>query len=244
MYELKQQQFAYYGRDGIARLTKPLVFRADTNDWNTLESAIHNDEYLLRRLPEPKMDDIFIDIGAHIGSWTVYVEALYPGFTTFAVEVLPQNVQLLRQNINGFIINLAIAEKSDEIIEMSYGDLPEGHHRYIANSTPPTDDLMRFSVKTISLNEILEPIHHVHILKIDCEGAEYNALKGAAPHNLDKIDYIIGEHHYFSPTLQGRKHLFEFVKMFFRDITLPEQNISDSPLGGFLFQNNKLTETF
>src|SRR5688500_13960928 len=92
MYEVKTGQW----RTPNGRPVTP-HYRDDTNDWNTLTSALDEDEYGLAGL---SLAGEAADIGAHIGAVTVGLLVDHPGLVVYAVEPLLENIDLLQANLN------------------------------------------------------------------------------------------------------------------------------------------------
>ena len=74
-----------------------MLYRPETNDFNTLASCMDADEYRLRGLPTPP-GGLFLDVGAHIGGVIVAAALDFPEAVVVAVEAVPENVALLRLN--------------------------------------------------------------------------------------------------------------------------------------------------
>jgi len=183
--------------------------RDGKNDYNTALSIILEDEYRLKKLAKPGA--FVIDVGAHLGAFTVLAASL--GMEVTAVDILPENIQLtiknLEQNdLNGTVLHRAIDKTSGKIIKAYYMDTKTdsgNHHEFVGNTICDTH-AVSIDVETISLNELLDERDSCYILKLDCEGAEWPALEGISPKNLDKIEYILGEVHYIGPYSQRTKN--------------------------------------
>lgn len=184
--------------------------REGTNDWNTLFSCIAEDEYRIADLDSNKDDFVSIDIGAHAGGCSLAL--LSRGFNVIAVEPLPENAELIMKNVkangweNNFTLhNKAIHKESGKQITLRYGneDTEAGaHHKFIGNTIDSSewqDNLWtkgkEIKVETISLDDVLEEVNKVNLLKIDCEGAEWSAFSGASDTTLQKIKSIVAELH-------------------------------------------------
>jgi hypothetical protein len=74
-------------------------------------------------------------------------------------------------------------------------------------------------VNTISLDDVLNDIENVDILKIDCEGAEWSAFKGASPETLGKINSIVAELHALPTTKKMYKEFNILIGDQFKDVT-------------------------
>src|SRR5262249_53572562 len=69
-------------------------------------------------------------------------------------------------------------------------------------------------VPCISLEQILSAncLDRVDLLKVDCEGAEYDILYGSPPHIFDKIAEIRMEYHELGVERCGGEGMREFLK--------------------------------
>lgn len=157
---------------------------------------------------------VVIDIGAHIGLFSVFCGMLNPQCKIFCFELSKDNFEKLKQNIkncevkNVIPFNLAVAGKSQvinyypgrdcsefSITKISYKDedlrRPDGKPTVEEGLNPIGE------VKSITLNEIIEEnnIDSVDFLKLDCEGAEFEILYATTEKNLKKIKMIGGEYH-------------------------------------------------
>jgi FkbM family methyltransferase len=208
--------------------------RQGTNDWNTLYSCIAEDEYKIGDLQVDAGNSTAVDIGAHAGGCSLAM--LSRGFKVIAVEPLPENAELIMKNVeanrweNNFTLHhKAINEVSGNEIALRYGneDTESGaHHRFIGNTIDSSEwqeDLWtqgrEIKVSTISLDDVLEVIENVDILKIDCEGAEWSAFKGTSPETLDKINSIVAELHALPTTKDMYKEFNTLIGNKFKDVT-------------------------
>ncbi|MFN3492520.1 MAG: FkbM family methyltransferase [Anaerolineales bacterium] len=141
--------------------------------------------------------DTIIDIGGHIGSFSIWAaKQAYQG-KVFTFEPNTENFLLLRENkelnqiANLELFNLAISDKIGEITLFNSMQQNMGHSIYESRLLNHT------IVKTITLDEILKTnnIEKVNLLKVDAEGAEYPILLNASSQTLQKIDKIILEYH-------------------------------------------------
>lgn len=141
--------------------------------------------------------DTIIDIGGHIGSFSIWASQQAHQGKVYTFEPNPENFHLLRENkelnqvSNLEIFNLAVADKIGELTLFNSVHQNMGHSLY-ENHLPNY-----VKVKTTTLDEILQihNIQKVHLLKIDAEGAEYPILLNASSQTLQKINKIILEYH-------------------------------------------------
>ena len=180
--------------------------RDGTTDWDTaVSSQAGNDEY---HLPQG-LGGWAIDVGAHIGTVTVPLLLDNPDLRCIAIEALPENVAMLRANIdmNGLaercIIVHGAASDSPDDVRIGYSlTNPSDHeptnvaHRYIGSMGAPPDapDVQVHGVTLRGAMLLRGPDQDEPFAwaKIDCEGCEY-AFLGTAWNAM--LTYITGEVH-------------------------------------------------
>jgi len=169
----------------VARLrdgTKILVRDIRSDDYTTLVDMVGGDMY---RLSEIKNPSVIVDVGAHIGIFSILVARRFPAATVYAIEPDTDNYQALLHNIalNGLTnvvpLNVAIAG--------GYGSTPF----YTSNSSVAHSTVdATVGVETKMVDTIpLSKFPRIDVLKLDAEGAEY--LVGEIP----KTSYLAIEIH-------------------------------------------------
>lgn len=142
--------------------------------------------------------DVVLDIGAQVGIVSIFLTKKYPGIRVMAFEPVPENYQRMLRNIeaNGAegIETFELAVTGDGRDLALAGDLSTNSGGVGLFGSGKDS----FKVKSISLQEILSGLkgERVKLLKMDCEGAEYEIL-GQANGLLKNIDAIRGEFHAF-----------------------------------------------
>jgi FkbM family methyltransferase len=141
-----------------------------------------------------KPGDVFVDVGANIGYFSLLAASIVGvGGKVIAFEPNVANCELLKLSIkqNEFeqieVYNNAVAEcDQDFILEV------EGSNGWLvpleaANSTPfyisekydnSSEHIQRFLTKAVTLDNVLEDVPRIDLIKIDIEGAEPRALQG------------------------------------------------------------------
>jgi FkbM family methyltransferase len=187
--------------------------------------TIHEDDIIERFLP--KDGDTVVDIGAHIGLYTI-ISSKRVGFNgkVIAIEAHPENFEILNRNIQlnqlTNVIALNYAAYSEEERLKLY--LPSGESGFTKYNTIMPKFAKRdekfVEVTANTLDKLLQSngiktngISAVSWIKIDVEGAEFEVLKGA--HNVlsDSKDIAILIELHGSP-YEYRPKIEEFIKLY------------------------------
>jgi FkbM family methyltransferase len=128
--------------------------------------------------------DVFLDIGANTGFYSLYAKARKPGLEVLAFEPSPVNFALLRRNIelNGFSIGAFEAAVTNRDGEVTLYDFAE--HSYSASLVEgfregaAARSVRGFTLDTIAKTQGL--LGKKLLIKIDVEGHESAVLAGAA----------------------------------------------------------------
>ena len=179
--------------------TVTMKYRADTSDWNTLSSCMTEDEYHFADL---HLVGTALDVGAHIGGATVSLAIDNPDLRVVAVEAVPPNVELLRQNIelNGLsdrvtVVDAAAGRGRTATINWGFtGSETARHHAYIGNSLLPDREKFphqQAEVRVRTLASLDSEFGPFCFAKVDCEGCEYAFLDGTSV-----LPLIRGEEHH------------------------------------------------
>ena len=142
-----------------------------------------------------KNDDIIIDIGAHIGLFTLYASQFCKMGKIFCFEPIKENFDLIISNLelnkitNVFATNTAASADSGTVTIYLNED-QAGHSMHQMSSK-------KIQAKSISLENIFETnyIEKCDFLKIDCEGEEYSILSALPDLYYNRIKKIFIEYH-------------------------------------------------
>jgi FkbM family methyltransferase len=165
---------------------------------------------------------IVVDVGANAGYFALYLLAQVPGARVYAYEPVPGNFAVLERNraINpGIARNLDVFQKAvtgapcDSIeIHVQAGKdhsmVASIHAQIVADATRAV------KVGAISLAQIVEsvPGKAIDLLKLDCEGAEYEIMFETPREALDRVRRIVMETH----VRKGLAHTHEEMVAFLR----------------------------
>lgn len=145
--------------------------------------------------------DAIVDLGANVGVFALWAATTYPGATVISLEPSPRMCTFLQRNIaasgvsNVMILQCACGGVRREAILYRRG--PEA-----MNSLYSTDNygsrfcpLVRTEVLTLGDVFARFGVSRCALLKLDCEGAEYEILFGAEDGTLGRVERIVMEYH-------------------------------------------------
>lgn len=160
-------------------------FNIRPNSWdiNVVKSVASGREYGIK----PKKDDVVVDIGGHIGSYSIM--AGLNGAKVYVFEPTKENFDVLVENIklNGLEDNVKAFNKAVVGVDRPF---KIKFNRKNTGSSIENED--GYEVDTITFDEVMEMVGDVDILKMDCEGTEHEyPIKKWA----DKIKTILAEIH-------------------------------------------------
>ena len=153
-------------------------------------------------------NDIVIDIGAHIGLFTLYASQFCKKGKILCFEPVEENYDLLLENIQiNNLVNVTTFNKAisnEKKITRIYLSEDQAAHSFY-NEGPNF-----IEVESISLKEVIDSnkISECNLLKLDCEGAEYDILRAFPDEYFKTIMKICMEYH-FSNT---QPHLIKELK--------------------------------
>jgi FkbM family methyltransferase len=152
----------------------------------------HEEEII--ELFHPKESDIVVDVGAHMGRYTITSSKYVgPHGKVIAIEAHPYNFKILQRNIwlNGLTnvtaMNCAVYSKKARL-KLYLPDEELGytmHHslmtNYLISKYSKSIEQKYIEVEAYTLDKLLQTnrINQVNWIKIDVEGAEYEVLTGA-----------------------------------------------------------------
>ena len=173
-----------------------------------------------------KDGDVVIDIGGNIGMVSIYLAKKYPFLKIYAFEPVKQNYEnfitnIELNNIDNDIIkvfNLAITKDRREVILTTPINNSGGSNIYdfrISNEILNNNSI----AKSITFDDIFanNNISKCKLLKIDCEGAEYEILYNANEENLKNCEYMRGEFHISKDKIESLK---DYCKKYIKNIEI------------------------
>jgi FkbM family methyltransferase len=149
---------------------------------------------------EIRRGDVVIDVGANIGVFAAFAASRAPEVKVYAYEPFPGNIEWLQRNMKeSGLTNVNIRAQAmagaqgERVLHVN----PESWIVHSLVREDGGDGKQDISVKCLSLDEALdaEGIARCDLLKLDCEGSEYEILQGCSPAALKRVRRIVGEYH-------------------------------------------------
>jgi len=156
-----------------------------------------------------------LDIGANMGSFMLYAAWSNSGAKIYCYEPVPQNFALLTKNIE-------INSLMNRVIACQYAVADKCGPMDILLSASPLHSFYKVSsssgnehekVDCTTLREIIK--HHklekIDLLKMNCEGAEYEILANCSPDEFERIFNIRLEYHNLDASEKNGDALLRFL---------------------------------
>ncbi|NLE43630.1 MAG: FkbM family methyltransferase [Chloroflexi bacterium] len=173
--------------------------RPHTADALVVQEVIQNPFYQAA-LSTIGKDAVVIDIGAHIGAFTIL--AALKGSRVLALEPVPANYDLL-------VDNLRLNCVQDRVEALNVAAWLSSGLRSMKVSDESTagsslcygrDTETEISVQCVVLDDLIadRDVTTCDVLKLDCEGAEFEILEALRPETWRQLRAIVLEYHLFS----------------------------------------------
>jgi FkbM family methyltransferase len=163
-----------------------------------------DDIYGFRTLAAPRAGALrVLDVGAHIGTFTLALCATHPLATCVCIEPSPTAFRYLARNVvdNGLaarvhVVNAAIAGQDGSV---TFFENEPGSCIGSLTPTAPGGDHAA-SVDAMTFGSVTREHGPFDVIKLDCEGAEYAIILGSDPSCWQSVMHLIVEYH---PSSQG-----------------------------------------
>jgi FkbM family methyltransferase len=183
--------------DTVLELRNGLRFfvRGGTSDLAAINESVMLNPYLGAGHIELNEDAIVIDVGANIGDFTMQVARMCPRGRVYAIEPLADCVAALNRNkvLNSFanveIVNSALGDHEGKT-KLFRAGVGSSEHSHISGTTDSE------TVRITTLRRLIDDwqLERIDLLKLDCEGAEWDILPTASE-VLPRIRQISMEFH-------------------------------------------------
>jgi FkbM family methyltransferase len=164
-------------------------------------------------------DAVIVDLGANIGVFTVYATTTARNATVYAYEPLQDFYNLMRENVRlnergGTTVrcfNFAVAGQSETRTLFVKGT--DFYFPTLVGKETGNGQQETIEVKCTTLRDIMESNHleQIDMLKMDCEGAEYEILYPTPAALFPRIKEIRMEYHNLDDRERHLDRLKEFL---------------------------------
>ncbi|MFS3127163.1 FkbM family methyltransferase [Nocardioides sp. Bht2] len=152
-------------------------------------------DWFLRGLGD---EPVVLDVGAHVGCFTVSVATRLPGARVFSYEASPSTSEFLSRNVDDnqlqarvSVNNLAVQAVAGEL-EIADNGAGSGHNGVL--HLDGAADTVR--VRSVSMAEALTASGRTaDLVKIDTEGGEYDMVLGSDPADWAGVQRVVLEYH-------------------------------------------------
>lgn len=183
-------------RDG----TRMITLRDPTVSYPIFEVLIE-DCYELKRLRRllPVAPVTIVDVGAHVGSASVALHRSFPEAKVISVEPSSDALGFLKHNlatngVNGYVVEAAVGGLGGRGVLVQ--DRPCSWASHIETTLHDSTSTDRDSVSVLSMADLLASAGEGPILvKLDCEGCEYDILENSSGSSWDKVCALLMEYH-------------------------------------------------
>ena len=182
------------GADVVLELRSGLRFRIrpGSGDLGVVNEAFILNPYLGAGSLDVPEDAVVVDIGANIGDFSLQMAKRCPSGKVIAVEPVAEHVRILRDHVTMNECRHVICVHSaigavEGVTEISVAGVQSRRH---------ADGAQVEQVRQTTLLRLLDEhaLQHVDLLKLDCEGAEWDILP-AAETAFPRIRQICMEYH-------------------------------------------------
>jgi len=175
---------------------RTIYFRDGTSDSLIINKNLgqtDKPEYMFPVLPiTPK---VILDIGGNIGITALVLNKRYPSAKIYTFEPEPENFSILEKNVSGIsnieIFNFGLSNSDQKLMLKKPSD-PVNFGGFSVFDKGVNGDHQEIELKSISQFIEQKEILKIDVIKIDCEGAEYDILTSL---DLSNITWIEGECH-------------------------------------------------
>jgi FkbM family methyltransferase len=170
--------------------------RSPMDIWSIKETFL--DDFYRLNLSDRLHTGTIIDIGAGIGEFAIQAAAANPDCKVYGFEPFSESFSLFEKNVSlNKLENITAVEAAIVSIPGALAmDTSSGNPLQYRMQTVSSAD-QKDTIKTICLMDYLEQqsIRKCDLLKLDCEGGEYDILLPLTQEELRKFDRIVMEYH-------------------------------------------------
>lgn len=158
-----------------------------------------------------------LDIGAHIGIFSIYASVLNPQSQIIALEPEPNNYKLLKENLKlNNLKNITPIQSALITDNKSSTKLYLSKNTHNHSTNKPTNQSTPITVPAINLERLMKEhkIKKIGLLKMDIEGAEFKIISNIQYPIFNHIKNLVLEYHPAPHKVQGKPidYLISIIK--------------------------------
>ncbi|MBO0952025.1 FkbM family methyltransferase [Fibrella forsythiae] len=184
----------------------PLHFQVTEPLYQVFKELFMQDVYeidaLVAQLPE---QPVVIDIGANAGFFAVQLLSKIKRATVYAYEPVPANVQAFQQTLEAnprlkrtvHLFQMAVTGHHKAVIDLFAEAADDNQVVASVLASFHENNTRTLTVKGITLTSIIESnnLAVIDLLKMDCEGSEYDIFYNTDPDLFRRVRHIVMEVH-------------------------------------------------
>ena len=215
---------------------------SDTSVQGSITEIVTRNEYQLDKYVN--LCGSIIDIGANCGVATIILAKQNPLATIYSYEPHYITFKMLAENVrineltNVKLFNLAVSDSSNKELTLFLTPKFSGGNTTCSNESAFNDfyhTQNRETVKCISFDDIIKQnkIKVVDLLKIDCEGAEYEIIYNSLEIKKGIVKDIVGEFHnlcYNTQITTNSQDLIEYCKKYITNVNISTLTLEEGSL--------------
>ena len=185
------------------------------------------------RLPA---NPVVVDIGGYIGDFSLYAAKCLGARRVVVYEPTAENFEILLQNVanNGYAdritaVNKAVSDSDQVMLNVQIKDSEEVH---VSAYWYP--EAKQRAIPSVTLAELLEThaLDQVDLLKVDCEGGEYDIFPATPDDVFRRIRNIVFEYHRMPEYQQKLDRVLTRLKTAGYDLRVDDDIVSASRSAG------------
>lgn len=188
---------ARIGRQPLTlRLRNGWRVRCRVNEFSPFVEIFVRREYMVPGIDLRSVRSI-VDVGANIGLASIWFAMEAPAAHIISVEPGAEAEHRLRENVSRNSLDARVT-----VVRAALGG-SRGSAEMVSDGLSvlskvrPASGAGARHVKMLALKDLLDDfgMDHVDVLKLDCEGAEYDILRSGHPAVLQRVGAVVGEYH-------------------------------------------------